>query len=358
MAINAYTGLMGSGKSYEVVASVIVPAIRAGRNVVTNIRGLNQDLIYKYLDATHGTLESGKEYGKIRLVKNDEVSSPDFFPVFYDEKFEVLPQTIVQPGDIVCIDEAWRPWGTDSKCIKAHMSFFREHRQCADGQGNSCDLVIITQDITDIHKLLKNVIELSFLFTKLKTLGLSKRYRVEVYEGSKLYKSKRTSWTTQTYNKKIFPLYKSYANDSGQGTEKVIDSRQNFLKSGAFLIPLVIAVVLIASGTLALKHFFDPERFAKSKPEDKSIEAASMVPTAPGAPAAMSSAAPGAPPATTSMPSSGVSIAGSVTIGNDKWVVLSGPEGLRIVSPSMVRSRGVSAVTQDEYKAFPAYLSK
>ena len=58
------------------------------------------------------------------------------------------------------------------------------------------------------------------------------------------------------------------------------------------------------------------------------------------------------------MPSSGVSIAGSVTIGNDKWVVLSGPEGLRIVSPSMVRSRGVSAVTQDEYKAFPAYLSK
>jgi zona occludens toxin len=354
MAINAYTGLMGSGKSYEVVASVVLPAIKSGRDVVTNIRGLNQALIYEYLVQP----DEGRAFGKIRQVKNDQIQDEDFFPQFVDEKFVLNDKTIVQPGDIVCIDEAWRPWGTDSKCIKAHMSFFREHRQCADSQGNSCDLVIITQDITDIHKLLKNVIELSFLFTKLKTLGLSKRYRVEVYEGSKLYKSKRTSWTTQTYNKKIFPLYKSYANDSGQGAEKVIDSRQNFLKSGAFLVPLVIAVVLIASGTLALKHFFDPGRFAKSKPDDKAIEATTTAPTAPGSPAAVSSSAPGAPAMPSSMSSSGVSIAGSVTIGNDKWVVLSGPQGLHIVSPSMVRSRGVSAVTLDEFKASPAYLSK
>lgn len=37
MPINIYTGLMRSGKSYEVVSEVIVPAIRKGRRVVTNV---------------------------------------------------------------------------------------------------------------------------------------------------------------------------------------------------------------------------------------------------------------------------------------------------------------------------------
>ena len=37
MSITAYTGLPGSGKTYGVVQHVIVPALQAGRRVVTNI---------------------------------------------------------------------------------------------------------------------------------------------------------------------------------------------------------------------------------------------------------------------------------------------------------------------------------
>jgi zona occludens toxin len=48
MPINAYVGLMGSGKSYEVVSSVIVPAVSQGRRVVTNVEGLQDDEIKAY----------------------------------------------------------------------------------------------------------------------------------------------------------------------------------------------------------------------------------------------------------------------------------------------------------------------
>ena len=48
MPINAYTGLMGSGKSYECVSSVIVPAIKNGRRVVTNVDGIDSDAIRAY----------------------------------------------------------------------------------------------------------------------------------------------------------------------------------------------------------------------------------------------------------------------------------------------------------------------
>lgn len=348
MAINAYTGLMGSGKTYEVVASVIVPAIKTGRNVVTNIRGLNHDAICKHLGKPADGVAA---FGKIRQVKNDEIQDDDFFPKFVDEKFVVLPETIVQPGDLVAIDEAWRPWGNDSKCVKSHMSFFREHRQCVTEAGMSCDLVVLSQDITDIHKLLKNVIEMSFLFTKLKTLGLSKRYRVEVYEGSKLYKTKLTSRTVSKYNKAIFPLYKSYASESGAGVEKVVDARQNMLKQGAFFVPLLIAVGMMAYAAWWLWGYFHPAPPVAVKP--------SVV-----APAAVSGVLPGVPDLVVP-PSAGVSVAengagsisGSVTVGGEDWVVLTTPDGLRVVSPSMVYSRGLSAVTKDSRKLIPAYLN-
>ena len=43
MAISAYVGVPGSGKSYEVVKSVILPAIATGRRVVSNVYGLDKE---------------------------------------------------------------------------------------------------------------------------------------------------------------------------------------------------------------------------------------------------------------------------------------------------------------------------
>jgi zona occludens toxin len=351
MAINAYTGLMGSGKTYEVVLSVLLPAIKSGRDVVTNIRGLNYELICAHLAKP----VDGCEFGKIRVVNNQQVQGGDFFPVYNDtdQKFEYSEKTVVQPGDLVAIDEAWRPWGTDSKCVKVHMSFFREHRQCVNSKGQSCDLVVISQDIGDIHSLLKNVIEMTMRFTKLKTLGMSKRYRIDIYEGAKLYKTKLTSWSTCTYDKRIFPLYKSYASESGTGVEKVIDDRQNLFKSGTFFIPLILAVVFIGLGIWKVGAFFSPATHAKTEAGAPGTEAA----TVPAAPL------PNTLPASAVPPSSEVSgaghvIAGSITLGNDKWTVLNGPDGLRVVSPSMVRSIGPAAMSVDGSGARPAYLAK
>ena len=68
MAISAYIGIPGSGKSYEAVCNVIIPAFTSGRRVVTNIYGLQKDKITeRYPDAT----------GEIIVVDNDENDSGD-----------------------------------------------------------------------------------------------------------------------------------------------------------------------------------------------------------------------------------------------------------------------------------------
>jgi zona occludens toxin len=228
---------MGSGKSFECVRSVIIPAIAAGRRVVTNVDGIDSDAIRAYVHEKQGiTLE---KLGHVVHCSNDDVFKEDFFP------YGVDVETFCRGGDLVCIDEAWRFWGTDSKICTNHRIFFREHRHYVDPVSKvSCDLVLMVQDIGDLQRLLKAVVELSFRTTKIKSLGLSKVYRVEMWEGWKQTLKARQSVSNKSYDPAIFPLYSSYS--GGAGKEVTVDSRQNILNSPKLW--LMVAGVMLCAG--------------------------------------------------------------------------------------------------------------
>ena len=242
MTINAYTGLQGSGKSYEVVKELIIPAIASGRRVVTNIDGIDSEGIRAYVFEKKG-IELEKQ-GHVHHVINDVVQAPGFFPVAHDDT-----KSVVQAGDFVAIDEAWRFWGTDSRIPQEHRVFFREHRHFTHPDtGVACDLVLMVQDISDLHRLLKVVIELSFRCHKAKGLGLNNVYTITMWEGYKqTVKGAVNDWT-RTYDKEIFPLYKSYAGEK-QGDEHQTDQRQNVFndKRLLFKIAFVVLVALFAA---------------------------------------------------------------------------------------------------------------
>lgn len=250
MPINAYTGLMGSGKSYECVSSVILEAVRRGRRVITNVADIDSDAIRAYLHDKHG--DELEKLGHVVHVSNDTVSSPEFFC----HGTEV--DTTVQPGDLVCIDEAWRFWGCDCKIAQEHKIFFREHRHYVSPVTKvCCDLVLMVQDITDLHRILRVVVEMTFRTVKLKSLGLSKAYRVEVYEGYKLNAKTRVNTFPKKYDKAIFPLYSSYT--GGTGKEHQIDDRQNLLKDWRLWALVIGTIIVFAVGFYNMWKFFHPE---------------------------------------------------------------------------------------------------
>jgi zona occludens toxin len=234
MAIVAYTGVMGSGKTYEGVSTAALNALRQGRRVVTNISGFNYEAIRDYL----GTLSDGSMLGpeKVVVIPSKRVTEPHFF---FDPDVEA--ESVVKPGDLVLIDEVWAFWGTDAKLPAEHMKFFRMHRHYTEmGTGTSSDLVIMIQDLSSLHRSIRGVLESTFKFTKMKTLGLSSAYRVEVYEGNRQRKATLVSASVKKYDKRIFPLYKSY--DGGEGKEKVVDDRQNLFRNKWFLLVMVLAL--------------------------------------------------------------------------------------------------------------------
>lgn len=268
MAVSLYCGTPGSGKSYEVVAFVILPALAKGRRVVTNIAGFDEFAARDYLMQKDKVAPS--QIGSIVLVDDDEVTKPGFFPVIGRDN-----ETVVKGGDLVVIDEAWKFWGADSAVGDEALEFFRKHRHLThDETGVSCDLVVIAQEPSSLHRKVRGVVELSFKAKKLKSLGLNGSYTVHMWEGPN-QRRKAISIQTRRYNKAIFPLYSSYSGSNGvAGCEMVVDDRQNVFKRPSFWLISVVVVVLFVSGIFKASAFFSGNQAAGDRPEVASKSAA------------------------------------------------------------------------------------
>lgn len=322
MPINAYTGLMGSGKSYECVASVIVPAVAKGRRVVTNVDDIDSDAIRAYVHEKQGIPLD--KLGEVVHCSNDDVFKPEFLP------HGTAVDTLVQPGDLVCIDEAWRFWGTDQKICTEHKIFFREHRHYAHPvSGVTCDLVVMVQDISDLNRILKTVVELSFRTTKIKSLGLHKVYRVEMWEGWKQAAKTRVDVMNKKYKQEIYDLYSSYA--GGSGNEVRVDDRQNILKNPKVWVFLFMIIFGGIGSVWGVMHFFNRGASSATTAEQPSGSASSSHISAPVVQPAVAAV----------RFSSDWRIAGQTVVDGQRQIVLVNSDGVvRYEHPSNFRNSG------------------
>lgn len=269
MPISAYVGSLGSGKSYEVVSGVIVPACASGRRVVTNIYGISEELVHKY--CIKNLKKSADELGMIIYVKNDQIMEENFFP-YKDSKPE---DTFCQHGDLIIVDECWRIWESDKSINEKHRSFIAEHRHFNENEkGICCDLVVINQEVSGLPRFIKARLDTTFKMQKHIALGLKNRYRVDVFTGAKTFKNNRVTSYQKKYQPDIFPLYKSY--EGGGGTELTVDNRASILgKKWIILLPFILIAMFIF-GVSYLYNFLHPEaQSEKIKPDNSSIKTSS-----------------------------------------------------------------------------------
>ena len=253
MAVTAYVGEPGSGKTYEVVTEVVLPALREGRRVVSNIRGLHYDEMKAYLMVDCAVPEAA--IGELRLVDVEDPGTPSFF---YTES---NTDSVVRPGDLVVLDECWRWFGKGMPINKAMFEFFRMHRQYVDAKGVSCDVVLISQSIQDIDRKVLVVIEKHFRMEKYKAFGSKKHYSVEMFNGYKVSNNARVRLMTRKYDPRFYPFYSSYAGKGGD--EREVDKRFNIWKSPFFVIGIPCAVVVAGLGMWGTLRFFAKGTAAK-----------------------------------------------------------------------------------------------
>ncbi len=189
---------------------MILPALVAGRCVVSNIDGLDPEAVGEYLDRV-GTPQAGQ----LVVVDKLDPRKPDFFPI-RDGAGGYRPSLLVPLGALVVVDEAPFYWGAGMTLPPAHLEFFREHRHIVGDDGVASDLVVISQTVDAIHRSLRGLVEFSLDCGKLSSLGLHRGYTVVSYAGAKRTKAAVMGRETRAYDKAIFPLYRSFAGPGGK----------------------------------------------------------------------------------------------------------------------------------------------
>ncbi len=239
MAINALTGIPGSGKSHDVVKSYIVPALKAGRTVVHNLQ-LNDAAMLAYTGASSA-----------QLVKVEPRA------VFADIARNV------PPGAMVVLDEFGRyfPSGLKANRVEPEiLEFFTMHRHSVGADGVSMDIVIVCQNLSQVAAFIRDLVETTFVFEKLVAIGQEKRFRCDVWKGPVTGRKPPGQPLRQTfgeYDPAVFPLYVSQTQSvtGGHGSEARIDARANVLRGGRVKMAIAALVLVPVGIWLAVASF-------------------------------------------------------------------------------------------------------
>lgn len=257
MPINAFGGGPGSGKTYGVMEHVILPAVSRGRFILTNIEGLKPDLIYQYV-VDHAPKGKIICIGHIRSCDRNAPEDADFFPAeSWLDKPEPVPdpeRKTVNCGDLVVIDEATRYWPTGERVSRKDQYFFREHRHFANEVGDTCDLVVIDPDVSQLAAALKGKVELTSVTHKAKEVGIE-RYFVSLYRGGKNLRKPYQELGPYKFQPEIYGLYKSYSHEKAK--EQAVDKRQNMLGGFFFKFMMPAAVVFLVGGVWLGYSYFN-----------------------------------------------------------------------------------------------------
>lgn len=247
MPVTAYTGLPGSGKSHSVVEFVVLPAIKAGRVVVTNL-ALKLDVLAADFPAAD-----------VRLIDSDSIKAdPEYL------------HSVAVAGSVLVIDEAQLVWPSGARLKdvpKNVLSFFTEHRHRVDAKGRASDIVLVTQDLGNVATFARNLVAYTFRSVALDDLGSSSRFRVDVYKGPASGPSPpektRNRQIFGKYREEVWRYYTSHTQREGQGTavdESGLDKRNVVWRSPWLIGGAIAALVMGVYGVIAVWGVFSPEQ--------------------------------------------------------------------------------------------------
>lgn len=256
-----HEGLPGSGKSYEACVMHIIPALQAGRDVLTNINGINHQ---KFAEITGIPVAIVKKL----LICISHSNCED-----EEQRLELVKQDLLdktKKDSLVVIDEIQDIHPTKRQPLSPEWSkYIASHRH------EGLDIVLMGQDKRDVHPIWRRRIQRLLTFNKLQAVGADSSYRWVCLEATSPEKFKEVSSGLRRYEKKYFGLYASHT----QGTENKSvykDDRANILKNKKVQLAAVAFFALGYWGITNTLAFFQPKPkdaapVTTHKPETKAV---------------------------------------------------------------------------------------
>lgn len=154
--ITFFEGMPRSGKSYSAMKDAIVPALMDGRQVFSNIAGL--------------------EHGKIAVLAGISIPRCCELLVQLESSQMATVYQHVENDALIVLDEVQDFWPTGRQKLSPEMTeFITQHGH------RGLDIIIMGQAVKDVHALWRRRIERKNYFLKLSALGKPNRYTVTFF---------------------------------------------------------------------------------------------------------------------------------------------------------------------------------
>ena len=231
MSIQAYFGMTGSGKSYNAVANILVPALKDNRTIVTNLP-LKKSSLFEDIE------------------KGNVISLPD--DLNSDNVHKYLTSDLFPPGCVFILDECFSLFPSGQKANNVPTSlkeFFSMHRHIVGSDNKASDIYILAQNIGQLAAWVRDMIHSMVIHTDLAPTGLKNQYRCDFYQ-FELHGTRNKEKFIQSSIGKIKEPYINYyisnskteAGQNGDVLENIIDKRTGL--GGAHKKNLITAGIL------------------------------------------------------------------------------------------------------------------
>jgi len=261
MAIEYHEGLPGAGKSYEACVYHILPAIKARRTVVTNIRGMNAE---KIAELTGERLEL-VELLLINVTPAEQDADPSEVQRCINQMCNQTPDNALIVWDEI---QDYFPSG-NYKLPLNQQKFWTEHRH------RGLDIIIMGQDRGDVHKIIRNRIRTVIYFLKLEAVGRPDKYKWEIYQKQQFGKFVKTGSGTRDYDSKYFGMYMSHRREGVKAT--VYQTERTNLLANNRALSLGVPAAFVVAG-FAVWHLWG---FFHAKPVQQTAAAVKVERAAP-----------------------------------------------------------------------------
>lgn len=232
-----HEGLPRSGKSYEACAYQIIPALKEGRTVLTNLDGINVEKFSELTGIPAAFLAA-------HLIS------------FYDPDIEEQKKQLLEKAgkdQLIVIDEIQDLFPSDRQKLGTDwMTFITQHGH--EGR----DILLMGQDRRDCHAIWRRRIQRVFTFNKLSAVGKENSYHWACFEATRPERYKEVNSGVRKYEPQYFGLYKSHTDGTGN-KDNHKDDRANLLKNKKLIGGVVLAFVFAGLAINHLVGFFNPD---------------------------------------------------------------------------------------------------
>lgn len=253
---NGIEGIPGSGKSYEAVVYHVLPALQAGRKVITNLP-LNVEAFRAIDPAYPGLIEVRRRCQPIRGTwdanRMDDAGDGQAFEVDKDGELRLADVSVPLFGQVWDFYTTWRhpetghgPLFVIDECHvafpkigtdKAVIEWFKLHRHF------NVDVLLMTQSFRDVCPSIAMLMGVLVKCRKADILGKKDRYIRKVHGG---YRGAIISTEERPYKPQYFHLYKSHTQGKGIAELGASDVSPFLVKFNRFKNVFLIVAVAFA----------------------------------------------------------------------------------------------------------------